>query len=222
MLPLALAALLWLAIHLGLSGTRLRDRAVATVGEKPFAGLFSLLALASLVLLILAYRGADTTPLWYAPGWLIGVIDALMLSAFVLLAAAAIPVRGKGRSAQGEEPRGIARVTRHPMMSAAALWAALHLLANGDSASLLFFGALLLTVLFGLPSIDAKFARRDPARAGALHAATSILPFAAIAAGRNRLVLAEIGWLPFAVGLVAWAAMLHLHPLLIGVPATPP
>ena len=68
-----------------------------------------------------------------------------------------------------------------------------------------------------MPSIDAKLARRDPATWQALSAATSIVPFGAIAAGRNRFVPREIGWLPPVIGVVAWATVLMLHPLLFGV-----
>ena len=41
--------------------------------------------------------------------------------------------------------------------------------------------------------------------------------FGAIAAGRNRLVLGEIGWIPPVVGLIAWAALLHFHRAIFGV-----
>lgn len=213
---LTVAALAWLAIHLGLSGTKLHDAAARAVGEQGFRGLFSLLAFAALALLGYAYRQADTQALWFAPGWLTLAVDAAMLPAFVLLAAAVIPPRGEGPA-----PRGILRVTRHPMMVAVALWSGAHMVANGDTASLAFFGAFLLTVAFGLPSQDAKLARRDPAGAARLHAVTGIVPFAAILGGRNRFVAAEIGWLPPVIGVVAWALMLHFHAWIIGVPATP-
>jgi len=94
-----------------------------------------------------------------------------------------------------------------------------HMLGNGDTASLLFFGAFLVTALMGMPSIDAKLAARAPAAWPALAAKTSILPFGAILAGRNRLVLREIGWLPPLIGTLGWLAILHLHPRLFGVPA---
>jgi len=213
---LIVAALLWLGLHIGVSGTGVRATLVGALGEGRFKGGFSLLALALLVLLIVAYAKADTTPLWFAPPWFVAVVDVAMLAALVLLAAAVIKPRGAG-----DGPRGIFRVTRHPMMSAAGLWAGAHMLANGDTASLVFFGTFLLTVLFGLPSADAKLVRREPAKAAALHPQTSRMPFAAILAGRNRLVLAEIGWLPPVAGLIAWIALLALHPLVIGVPAVP-
>lgn len=80
------------------------------------------------------------------------------------------------------------------MLWSFALWAAVHVLGNGDTAALTFFGAFLITGLVGMPSVDAKLARRDPAAWGTLAAATSIVPFVAIVQGGNRFVADEIGW----------------------------
>src|ERR1700677_3606778 len=90
-------------------------------------------------------------------------------------------------------PRGIQRVTRHPMLWSFALWPAVHGLGNGDTAALTFFGAFRITALVGMPSVDAKLAPRDPAAWRTLAAATSIVPFVAIVQGRNRFVAGEIG-----------------------------
>ena len=103
------------------------------------------------------------------------------------------------------------------MLWSFALWAFVHMLGNGDTAALVFFGAFLVTALAGMPSIDAKLAQRAPGAWARLAATTSILPFGAIAAGRNRLVPGEIGWMPPVVGLVAWAALLHFHRAIFGV-----
>ena len=43
---LVAAAIAWVAVHIGVSGTRLRDRIVARVGERPFRGLFVLVSFA--------------------------------------------------------------------------------------------------------------------------------------------------------------------------------
>ena len=48
------------------------------------------------------------------------------------------------------------RVTRHPFLIGVGLWAVLHLVANGDVASFIFFGAFAVTALAGTVSIDAK------------------------------------------------------------------
>src|SRR5262249_1108477 len=116
-----------------------------------------------------------------------------------------------------QPPRGIQRVTRHPMLWSFALWAAVHIIGNGDSAAIVFFGAFLVTALAGMPSIDAKLARRDPATWQALAAATSIVPFGAIVEGRNRSDPREMGWRVPLIGVVAWAVVLRLHPWLFGM-----
>ncbi len=217
---LMLAALVWIGVHVGIAGTRLRDAIVARTGEAGFRIGFSLASVAAIAFLIRAWQAAETAPLWFAPAWLRWVLALLMLPAFILFVASvarANPTAVGGEARLAAEPRGIQRITRHPMLWSFALWAAIHMLGNGDSAALIFFGAFLVTALAGMPSIDAKLARRAPADWAGLAARTSILPFGAILAGRNRLVLREIGWLPPVVGLLAWAAMLHLHGRLFGV-----
>jgi uncharacterized membrane protein len=214
------AALIWLAIHIGIAGTRLRDGVVARIGDGPFRGLFSLLSILAIVFLVWSWSAAPTTPLWYVPAWLRWVLVAVMLVAFMLFVASVTqrnPTMVSGEAAMAQPPRGIQRVTRHPMLWSFALWAAVHMIGNGDSAAIVFFGTFLVTALAGMPSIDGKLARRDPATWQALSAATSIVPFAAIAQGRNRFVPGEIGWLPPVIGVVAWAVVLHLHPWLFGV-----
>lgn len=219
MLLLILAALFFIGLHVGVSGTALRDALVARLGEAGFRGAFSLASLVAIVLLVLAWRGAETVPLWFAPGWLRWILAAAMLPAFVLFMAShrrnptAVGARGLG-----EEPRGIQRITRHPMLWSFAIWAAIHMIGNGDTAALVFFGAFLATALAGMPSIDAKLARRYPEAWPGFAAKTSILPFGAILAGRNHLAIGEIGWMPPVIGLVLWAAILHFHRAFFGVP----
>jgi uncharacterized membrane protein len=119
-------------------------------------------------------------------------------------------------------PTGIVRITRHPFLIGVALWAAIHLIGNGDVASLLFFSAMLIVCVAGTLSIDAKRARalgRD--RWAGFARRTSIVPFAAILAGRNTLNLQEIGWWRLLAGTAAYALMLGGHAHLIGVSPFP-
>lgn len=121
-----------------------------------------------------------------------------------------------GDARKPELLRGILRVTRHPMLWSFALWAAVHIIGAGDSGAMVFFGAFLVTALAGMPSIDAKPMRRNPAAWPTLSSSTSIVPFVAIAQGRNRFVAREIGWVSVMIGVIAWAAVLYLHPWLFG------
>jgi uncharacterized membrane protein len=216
---LIVTALVWIVIHLGVAGTRLRDIVVRLIGEAAFRGAFSLLSILTVVFLVRGWSTAETTPLWYAPEWLRWVLVAVMLVALLLLVASVSRPNPTmvGSETNTQPPRGIQRITRHPMLWSFALWAAVHIVGNGDTAAIVFFGAFLVTALAGMPSIDAKLARRDPATWQALAAATSIVPFAAIAQGRNRFVPREIGWLTPLIAVIAWAAVLHLHPWLFGV-----
>ena len=218
--PLAAAALAWVAVHIGLAGTALRGLVAGRLGENGFRILFSLLSVVSIWALVAAYNAAPTAPLWFAPDGLRWLLVALMLPAFVLLVAAFTvrnPTGVGGEAAMAQEPRGMLRVTRHPMLWSFALWAAVHIAGNGDTASLLFFGAFLVTALAGMPSIDAKLARRDPEGWAALAGRTSVLPFGAVAAGRNRFAPGEIGWLPLLLGAALWALLLAFHRSVFGV-----
>jgi len=217
---LIVAALLWVGIHIGLAGTRARDIAVQRVGEAGFRAGFSLLSVVTLLFLVRSWAVTPSEELWVAPDWLRWVLVLAMLPAFVLFVASVSvrnPTMVGPRDTSSRAPRGIIRVTRHPMLWSFAIWAAVHLLGNGDTAAIVFFGAFLVTALAGMPSIDAKLARRDPNTWQAVSALTSIVPFTAIAQGRNQFVPAEIGWLTPVLGGVAWFVVLLAHRWLFGV-----
>jgi len=219
MTMLTIDALIWLGLHLGLSGTELRGALIGRIGLGPFRALFAAAALAVMVMLCHSYADAGTVLLWIAPGWLRWLLALAMLPAFVLFVASfrANPTAAGGERFLGQEAHGIQRVTRHPMMMSFVLWAAVHMIGNGDLAGLVFFGTFLITAAAGMPSIDRKTAARDPDAWERLARSTSILPFAAILAGRNRFVAAEIGWLAPVAGAALWAGALIFHRTVFGV-----
>jgi uncharacterized membrane protein len=224
------AAALWLIVHIGVAGTPLRGRLVAALGENGFRGAFTVLSFITLGLLIWTYNRASKPEafygLWVADPWMYWVPFLVMPVALLLFIGSVTAPNptavGAERLLKEAEPaRGILRVTRHPMLWSFALWAIAHLIPNGDFASLILFATILLTALYGMPSIDRKRAARDPQGWANFAGKTSILPFAAIAAGRNRLVLAEIGLWRVAVALAAWIALLLVHGPVLGVSAIP-
>lgn len=222
MILLGLAAIVWVVLHIGVAGTSLRDRIVARLGEGGFVTAFSLVSVASLVALSLAYREAPYDPIWVAPLWLGWILVLAMLGACVLFVGSLV---GPNPTAMGggavAVPRGITLVTRHPMLWSFAIWAGVHVLGNGDLASLLFFGAFGATALAGMPSIDAKLGRRDPARWAGIARVTSIVPGAALWAGRAHLAWRDLGWIAPVGGLVLWALLLGAHPHVVGVSPLP-
>jgi uncharacterized membrane protein len=96
-----------------------------------------------------------------------------------------------------------------------------HLIANGDVASFIFFGAFAVTALAGTVSIDAKRRRALGPGWQSFAAQTSIVPFAAIAAGRIRFNLGEIATWRWVAAIIAYALMLGGHSHIIGVSPFP-
>ncbi len=220
---LVAAAFAFVGGHFLLSARPLRARLVARLGERGFLALFSVLAALTLGWMLSSYGNAPTSILWAQTTWARWLPLLVMPVALVLVVAALRPdnptlVGADGRWT-GERP-GIFAVTRHPMMWGITLWAAAHIPANGDSASLVFFGALLALASLGTVAMDAK-ARADQPGWEDLAARTSNLPFAALAAGRTEFRWRDLGWLPVAGGITLYALVLALHGWLFGVQPWP-
>ncbi len=220
MVLLVLAALFFAGIHLGIAGTKLRDRAVSALGATGYRIVFSLASVAGLIWMVLAYRQAPYIAVWTSPEWWKPVAIMAMLPAFLLVViglATPNPTAVAQEGSLGRGPKGIVRITRHPFLTGVTIWALVHLVANGDAASAVFYAAWAVVALAGMPSIDAKRRRLQGTSWESFAAKTSILPFGAILAGRNSMNWREVGlWRP-AVALVAYAMMLGGHSHLIGV-----
>jgi uncharacterized membrane protein len=223
-IPLVLAAVAFVGGHFVLSGSRLRDRLVARLGENRFRAGFAVLALVTLILLIRAYGAAPYVWLWGNPDWARWLAVAGMPVALILVVGGLTPSNPTAAGAKADrfDPThmGMLAVTRHPMMWGIGLFAILHLLANGDVASLILFGAVGGLALGGTLAIDAKTRRRAPALWDRLSTVTSNLPVAALAAGRARLSVRRL-ILPAVIGIALWGLLGHLHEWLFGVTPTP-
>ena len=120
----------------------------------------------------------------------------------------------ESKLAQGPDiARGMVRITRHPFLWGVALWALVHLIVNGDLASLILFGSLLVLALGGTAAIDAKRRRSFGEQWMQFAAVTSNVPFAAIVAGKNRLgpAVVEIGVGRPLVAILVYAVAFYLH-----------
>ena len=210
MTNLALATAAFLATHF-VSNTPLRPKLVGALGEWPYRGAYSVVALATLVWMVWAYATAPHEHLWQGPRTPPYVAMPL---AFVLIACGYWrnpTIVGAERLLKSEEPaRGIIRVTRHPIMWAVMLWAAAHIWARGDLKAVVFFGGFLVLAALGtLLSDSRKRSNPDWPRFAAV---TSHVPFVAILQGRNRIAWREIGWLRPLIGLAVYFGVLAIHP----------
>ena len=224
MLPILLAGIFFVGIHLLIAGTSFRERAVAVLGERGYLGLFSLLSLGGIIWLSRAWSAAPPQAPWWDASGMRPLILILMFVAFQFVAIGLTtrsPTATGGEAVlQSAEPAtGILRITRHPFLWGVAIWGLGHLLVNPDLPAFLFFGALLVLAVLGPRSIDAKRARKHGEAWTRFAAVSSNLPFAAIASGRNRLVVSELGAWRIALGAALYAALLWLHPLLFGASA---
>jgi len=130
MVMLLAAAILFLAIHFLISGTRLRDAITGVIGESPYLGLFSLASLVSIAWLATSYNRAEANPdnrILYDLG--IGVrhaaIPLVALAFFLGVQGLFVPnpasVRGASLAGEDIPVRGVLRITRHPFLWGAAV-----------------------------------------------------------------------------------------------------
>jgi len=184
--------ILGLVLFLGVHSTRIfadgwRNATMARMGEMPWKAGYAVLSVIGLVLVVWGFSLARQQPvqLWMPPRGMRHLAALLTLIAFVLLAAAYVP-----RNA-------IKARLHHPMVLAVKVWALAHLLANGNLAHMILFGAFLLWAVLSF-----RAARARDRAAGTLYPAGT-------AAGTG---------LTLVVGVVAWAVFAFwAHGYLIGV-----
>ncbi len=150
--------LLGLLIFLGVHSVRIvaddwRTRTRARMGELPWKGAYSLLAIVGFVLIVWGFGQARQAPvvLWVPPLPMRHIAALLTLFAFILLAAAYVP------------GNAIKAKLRHPMTLGVKVWALAHLLANGQLAHVLLFGAFLVWAILCFRSARQRDRAQPPA-----------------------------------------------------------
>ena len=173
----------WCVAHLMPSvAPDLRGRLMSTVGAGPYKGLFALTIVGSLLLIIFGWRAADPSFVYAEPEWGRIVNMATMLVGLILFVSARLPTN-------------IKRYIRHPQLTAVVLWAVGHLLANGDSRSVILFAVMAVWALVSMVTInrrDGAWMKPDP------------VPVA------RDLV-------PVVIGVVLYAILGWLHPYIAGI-----
>lgn len=143
---LVLGLILFFAVHsVTIVAPGARERAVQALGVKGWRGIYSLIALAGFVLLIVGYGQARQAPvmLYAPPPWLRHVNFLLMLPVFPMIFAAYLPGRIKAK-------------LKHPMLTAVKTWALAHLLVNGMLADVLLFGGFLVWAVMSRISLKRR------------------------------------------------------------------
>ena len=216
---LAMATLAFVGTHLLLSHP-LRPALVARLGERAFAGVYSLVAFATLGWMILAWRAIpDASPAWVAPLWWWPSASAVMALASILLVGSlignpAFPNPG-APTRRFPPPHGVFAVTRHPMNWSFMLWALVHISISGSARNLIVASGVLLLALVGSIGQDRKKTKLIGEPWRQWQARTSFVPFGALLRGRVRWRDAWPGWVALLGGLAVWAVATSLHAPLV-------
>jgi uncharacterized membrane protein len=184
--------ILGLVLFLGVHSIRIvadgwRSAMIGRMGELPWKAVYALLSIAGFVLIVWGFGLARQQPvqLWMPPRGMRHLASLLTLISFVLIAAAYVP-----RNA-------IKARLHHPMVLGVKVWALAHLLANGNLAHVVLFGAFLVWAVLSFRAARA----RD-------RAAGTVYPAGSTAGTLGAVVAGAALWAVFAF----WA-----HGALIGI-----
>lgn len=185
MIMLTAGVLLWIAVHLFPSVMPgARQGLIGKLGEGPYKGLFALDLVIAILLMVFGWRSA-MPEYWYTPplAGMQTIMFILVAIAFMLMGAA-------------NAPTNLKRHIRHPMLTGVIVWASAHLLANGDSRSVILFGGLALwgvVAIFTISARDGEWERPEP-----------------VAASKDIVLIA--------IGAALTAVVAFFHEYLSGVP----
>ena len=171
-LILIIGLALWVGAHFFKRVAPERRAAIGDSGK----GAVALAIVSGVVLMVIGYRGSEFIPIWEPEPYLRHVNNLMVLIAIYMMS----PAPKKGRLLHG---------MRHPMLTGFALWAAGHLLVNGDLTAIITFGGLLIWALAEMSIINkAEGGWRPEGEPGPISKD-------AIFFGASVVLLAVIGWI---------------------------
>lgn len=183
-----LGLVIFLGAHVFVTMRGRRAALVARLGEWPYRGLFSVVAIVGILLIAYGfadYRAAGMITIWNPPAWTRHIVVGLMWPASIMVVAAYIP-------------GNIKRVLKHPMLVGVKTWAFAHLCANGDLGGIILFGSVLAWAVYD------RITLKHRADAGA--------PPIPVGGIKNDIIAVVVGTVLYlALGFV-------FHPIVIGVP----
>jgi uncharacterized membrane protein len=218
MSPTLTIVLLWLAFaasHMLLSSLTLRPRIIGVLGEKAFAGVYSLIALATFVPMVSVYFGNKHTGTMF---WALrmtppleALVTVVMGIAVILLVAGMVtpsPVSMTVAPGQAVEIKGVHYITRHGVFMAAGLFGLVHLIPNGFASDIAFFAGFPIFAVIGCLHQDQRKLVTDSESYVEFHAATPLIPFT----GKQSLRgLRELAPIAYVVGIGLAFTLRYFH-----------
>lgn len=206
MLPTLEIALLWAAfiwLHVYVREPARRARLRARYGPKTYGWAFGVTALALFVpMLHVIAKYRHTGPVLYllrddVPG-LRWIAVGMIATGFTFL------LQPSWKAGTHVRVRGFHRITRDPWLTGWWLVGLGHLLMNGSLFDVVAFGGFLVYPVINVVAQERWHARDHAAAHRKVKSQTSVLPFAAILQGRQRLAPRELPW---ARMLALWALL---------------
>ena len=187
MIWLLLGVALWSIVHLYPSVAAAHRNKISKNMGNAYQGIYALLIVGSIVLMVIGWKNTIPTQIYNPPTWARHLTMLLMLISLILFGAANVKTR-------------IRKWIRHPMLTGMLVWSIAHLLANGDSRSVVLFGGLGLWSIISQITIN----KRDGAR---------VIPT------DSKGLKTEI--ILIGVSVVLYAILLFLHPYFTGMSLIP-
>ena len=140
-----------LILFLGIHSVRLvapdwREAKIAAIGDGRWKSLYSLASIAGFVLMVWGFSIARTNSgdVYNPPEWGRSVAYIGMLLAFIVMFSFNLPMGY------------IKKTLKHPFMIGVAIWSIMHMLANGDAASVTLFGGMFVWSLWYLFAVSKR------------------------------------------------------------------
>lgn len=208
------ALFVFFALHAVPVRPRIKSRIVSATGPRAFTVGYSAVSLVTLTWLIVAAGRAPTITLWPLLAWHKHLALALMLIAVLILSLGLgrpnpLSFGGTHNDRFDPERPGLVGWVRHPLLAAIGLWSLAHLIVNGTLAHVILFGLFAGFSLLGMRIIDSRKRR------------TLGADWSRLANRRREFALTRGGTLRAGMGVLFYAALLMLHPIVIGVTPLP-
>lgn len=219
MVDLLLAFLCFLALHSLPALPAVKQKLIIFIGRPSYTALYSLLSLATLIWVFYAFMEADDVALWLDRAWQAWITVALAPTGlFLIVCGLASPNPASITFRRDRRPGAIVAVTRHPVLWGFFLWAFGHIFPNGEVRGVILFGGFAIFSLVGIIILERRSRRNLGSAWNEFAAKTSIVPFAAVLAGRARLSVDRD--MIFALAMTAigtFALLFAFHEVLFGV-----
>lgn len=217
-LIIALLSALFVATHIGMATARPRAWMVSRFGENLFVTIYSAVASVQFGLL-LAYYAAHRFD--GAAGLSLGATPSIR---WVLIAVIAVGITLMGGSLVSypdspfgvlghnfREPYGIERITRHAFFAGTFMLVTAHALLASHLNGTIVFSSLAILAVAGARHQDTKLLRRGGEAYRHYLETTSMVPFAAIVSGRQRIAWEELPVTGLIIALAAAVALRLVH-----------